>query len=426
MPFAFVREIGHIASFLHVLSALNPVVVVPMLLKIRISFCIILASIFLSINNHAYSQLLPRAESNSEFRGIWVITWEIFRHQGAYLKGEELKKRIDTIMDNVKKGGLNAVIWQVRQGSTVYFPSQIEAWGKWTQYREPGFDPLAYAVKAAKLRNLEFHAWLNTFEAGDSSAVGMAKKHPEWVCRDSNGALPKRNFALSPGLPQVRAHIQSVVMELVNRYEVDGIHLDYIRWSEFPMGESDFPTNALPQFQFDTTHSSKNGIPTGFANWNEWRRAMVTTFVSELKQKLSAVPRPITLSVAAIGKYNWGGWNGYHLVHQDAALWFNQGFIDHLMPMNYSARTPEKLQADLEGNCPSCWKQYLQEGLAAGRKFSVGIGSYMLNTQDMWQNHQPLLEVVRRNEWVSGLQFFSYGDWEKRDYFSQAPEVLWP
>src|SRR5690606_14342242 len=87
------------------------------------------------------------AAPHREFRGMWIITWEIFKKDGEFLREQALKDRIVEILDNAKLAGLNAVIWQVRQGGAVYFESKHEPWGKWVQHRKPGFDPLTFAIK---------------------------------------------------------------------------------------------------------------------------------------------------------------------------------------------------------------------------------------------------------------------------------------
>src|SRR5690606_8809687 len=115
-----------------------------------------------------------------EFRGIWVITWETYKKDGQFLEGEALKERIREIFDNVEKAGLNAVMWQVRQGAAVYYPSSIEPWGKWLQHKSPGFDPLQFALNEAHKRNIELHAWINTFEARETIVGTAAIDHPEW------------------------------------------------------------------------------------------------------------------------------------------------------------------------------------------------------------------------------------------------------
>jgi uncharacterized lipoprotein YddW (UPF0748 family) len=390
--------------------------------------CVLMTIFFAFITTFSFALFLPALQADMtpaplrEFRAIWVITWEMFRDKSGHpVEGEALKKRIDEILQNIKQANLNTVLWQVRQGGTVYYPSQFENWGRYTNYKSPGFDPLAYALDKAKSLGLEFHAWINSFEARDNHALALAARRPEWLATDAEGKVMTKAMALSPGHPEARRHLAELVQELASRYDVDGIHLDYIRWSEFPMGEVDGPQNSRPLFQFDQLHPANDGVPEGYSDWNSWRRAQVSRAVAQIREQLNKIPRKILLSVAAIGKFDWGFWNGYHIVHQDSAGWLNAGVIDHLMAMNYTAKTSEKLQGDLIGNCPeACWESKIEEGLLRGGRFSVGIGSLMLRNADLWNNHLDLVEITRSIPWISGLQFFSYGDWEIKDYFSPA------
>lgn len=356
-----------------------------------------------------------------EFRGMWIITWEIFKKDGEFLSGDALKSRIIEILDNSKEAGLNAVIWQVRQGGAVYYPSQIEPWGKWLQHRSPGFDPLRFAIEEAHRRGLELHAWFNTFESRESIPGTPAIDHPEWISRDDLNRPMPGAITLSPGLAQVRAHLLSVVNEIVTNYPVDGIHFDYVRWSEYAWG--DFK-ELSPDFGYDYAHRFVDGVPDGFMTWGDWRRHSVSEFV-RLAGELAHLIRPnITVSVAAVGQYDWGVWNGYHAVFQDVALWLKEGWIDHVMGMNYYWHSYQRMHDHLIGGCPNCWQRPLQEGLERGGRFTVGVGSLMMKEAGLWSEHPEVIRAIREASYVSGFQFFSYGDFEELDYFIEAAQFI--
>jgi len=365
-----------------------------------------------------------------EFRGIWVITWEIYAPSGTILKQEKLKKRIETILDNVKLAGLNAVLWQVRQNGTVYYPAKNEPWGKYLEYKDPGFDPVEFALEQAHKRGLEFHAWFNTFEAFDRNVSTVSVRHPEWIARDKeNKPMPKLT-CLSPGIPKVREYLVKVVSEFVSKYQTDGIHMDYIRWNEYRWSDMENPLernlvdSGFGEFLFDREHPYEHGIPQGFSTWESWRRDAVTKFVASLGKAIKLIRPTVRLSVAAIGKYNWGIWNGYHAVFQDAALWLNQGLIDQIMAMNYAWTDAVKMYDGLAGKCPECWLDFITQGLERGGQFSAGIGSMTLDNRDLWENHGEIVKSVRSAQFTSGFQFFSYGAWEKKNYFSRAKDEL--
>lgn len=356
-----------------------------------------------------------------EFRGMWVITWEIFKKDGEFLKGDELKSRIVEILDNAKTAGLNALLWQVRQGGAVYYPSKIEPWGKWLQHQEPGFDPLRFVLNEAKKRELEVHAWVNTFESRENIAGTPAVDHPEWISRDELNRPMPGAVTLSPGIQGVRDHITSVVAEIATLYNIDGIHFDYIRWSEYAW--SDFK-ELNPDFGYDSEHRFVDGVPDGFLTWEDWRRDSVNKFISQASTTLKAIRPNLVISVAAVGQYDWGIWNGYHAVFQDVSLWLKEGWVDHVMGMNYYWHTYQAMFDHLVGGCPNCWQRPLQAGLARGGRFTVGIGSLMMKQKGLWDEHPNVVKAIREASYVSGFQFFSYGDFEEMDYFQTAREFI--
>ncbi|MBH46574.1 MAG: hypothetical protein CME71_00215 [Halobacteriovorax sp.] len=356
-----------------------------------------------------------------EFRGMWVITWEIFKKDGEFLREQALKDRIVKILDDSKTAGLNALMWQVRQGGAVYYPSQIEPWGKWLGHRSPGFDPLAFVLSEAKKRDIEIHAWINTFESREVIPGTPAVEHPEWVSRDELDRPMPGAITLSPGLAPVRQHILSVVEELVSNYRVDGIHFDYVRWSEYAW--SDFK-ELNPDFGYDSMHRFIDGVPEGFLTWEDWRRHAVSTFVRQAGELAHSIRPGINVSVAAVGQYDWGVWNGYHAVFQDVGLWLKEGWIDHVMGMNYYWHTYQRMFDHLVGGCPSCWQRPLQAGLDRGGRFTVGVGSLMMKEKSLWHEHPEVIRAIREADYVSGFQFFSYGDFEEMNYFKEASEFI--
>ena len=102
----------------------------------------------------------------------------------------------------------------------------------------------------------------------------------------------------------------------------------------------------------------------------------------------------VRLPAAVLGRYNWGGWQAYGTVFQDAALWFNEGYIDQLTPMHYHWTTPAGFYNMLCGEYNS-WEPYIQEGIAAGRLYTVGPGSYILDMYGVWDNHPAIVDTCR-------------------------------
>ncbi len=379
---------------------------------------------------------------NEEFRATWVITWE---HISASSSVDQNQARIRTIMDNHVAANMTSVLFQVRQGGTAYYNSSYEPWGSYAGGSYPGFDPLEYAIEQAHLRGLELHAWFNTFQAQSTVPGAPSAEHPEWVCRDGEGNPMPTKRALSPGLAEVREYTLNVAMEIVNNYDIDGIHLDYIRWNEYNINniwdsanlasedenkllDGQFPEDInesglridSEKYLYDIDHPYSAGVPAGYDSWPEFWRSSVTAFVQSLHDSIQTQKPWVRLSAAALGKYNWTGWNGYDVVYQDAALWFNEGYIDQLTPMHYHWTTSQSFVGMLAYDSPYCWADYIQPGIAAGRLFSAGPGSYILARDNIWNRHPGIVLAARNIPWVDGFQFFSYGSWQDYQYWPSA------
>ncbi|OQX88644.1 hypothetical protein B6D60_01610 [candidate division KSB1 bacterium 4484_87] len=400
---------------------------------------------FLTLLIFCFSFVLRAGTPNEEFRATWVITWEYISSSSSQ---SQLKARIRKIMDDHKKANMNAVLFQIRQGGTAYYNSSYEPWGYYAGHRNPGFDPLAYAIQEAHKRGLELHAWFNVFAASSTYQGAPAEEHPEWICRDQDGNPMTAHIALSPGLEEVRNYTVQVAMEVVRNYDIDGLHLDYVRWNEYTNGLQslkfgkiaaekrfldgmitedqirELNENMSGRYLYDYQHPYSNGVPDGFSTWETWWRWSVTEFVRTLHDSIQAVKPYVRLSVAALGKYNWGGWQGYGTVYQDAALWFNEGYIEQLTPMHYHWTSGPEFYGMLKGNGSESWQPWIQQGVQAGRLFSVGPPSYRLEENNIWSRHESIVEYSRKVPWVDGFQFFSYGSWEDYNYWEKAKSLF--
>jgi len=392
------------------------------------------------------------AYENEEFRSIWVVTWDHISGSGTV---DEKKARVRGILDEIKQANMNAVLWQVRQSGTAYYRSSYEPWGYYAGYQDPGYDHFAYAVEEAHKRGLEIHAWFNTFQTSSTYSGTIADKHPEWICTNEDGLHMTSRRSVSPGLQDVRDYTINVAMEIVRNYNIDGFHLDYVRWNEYDEDDMKkmatveeqisaldghftedsmnklMKPNGSKRYIFDVNHPASGSIPSGFDTWDNWRRWSVTEFVKTLHDSIQAIKPWVRLSPAALGKYKTGGtsgWNGYYIVFQDAALWFNERYIDQLTPMHYHWRTGSSMKSAIQSD----WEPEIQKGIAAGSIYSVGPPSYQMvapynpvaGTYDCWDNHPGIVSEIRTLDWVDGFQFFSYSSWNSYNYWKEAGETF--
>jgi len=374
---------------------------------------------------------------NNEFRATWVVTSQYISPTSTVA---ENKARIIKILDEHKKANMTAVLWQVRQSGSSYYQSSYEPWGYYAGGAYPGFDPLAFAIEEAHKRGLEVHAWFNTFMISSNAAGRITASHPNWICTNGDGTAMSKYYAVSPGIDSVRKYTLKVAMEIVNKYDIDGLHLDYIRWNEYDNAdmltkkEDEFPmdgmisdeklarlksTEPTDRFIFDKYHPYSAGVPSGYSTWGDWRRDCVTDFVKSVHDSIQKVKPYVRLSVAALGKYKYGGesgWNGYYIVFQDAAKWFNLGYIDQLTPMHYHWYTATSFVNAIDSD----WYPNITDGINAKRLYTAGPGSYILEDYKAWNNHGPIVDSCRNRDWIDGFQFFSYASWRDRNYWEEA------
>jgi uncharacterized lipoprotein YddW (UPF0748 family) len=256
---------------------------------------------------------------------------------------------IDRVMDNCAQAGFNAVIFQVRGNGTVFYPSDIEPWAEQYDYQDPGYDPLDHAIDQARARDMELHAWVNVMPAWRGPAEPtnpdqLYHTHPEWFWYDANGNRQPLNHvvgerrrgwyaSVNPCLPEVRAYLVDVFREIVSRYDVDGLHLDYIRFPNEPVvrGEKipDYPHDARTLALFhEATGKTPQSDPEA---WNDWRTEQVNTLVADIHAMVRDENPRAVLSSAA------GSVRERALHHfQDARAWMERGHIDAVFLMNYT------------------------------------------------------------------------------------------
>ena len=195
-------------------------------------------------------------EVSPEFRAAWVHRWE-----WPHFDPETCKQKIRTIFDDLQRANFNAVVFQIRGQADVFYPSPDEPWSPLIGAKDPGWDPLAFAIEEAHKRGLEFHAYVNPMplwhtgvtpeshipEGSDYEPSRLpAHTSPEhlyyrhgpdaevsWVCQDATGNPMKVRdngyYYMAASIPGVQAYIRTVFLDLVERYDIDGIHYDRIR-----------------------------------------------------------------------------------------------------------------------------------------------------------------------------------------------------
>lgn len=238
------------------------------------------------------------------------------------------KKELTDLLDALKAANFNTVLLQTRLRGDVIYPSLVEPFAECLTghtERNPQYDPLKFAVEECHKRGMELHAWIVCIPVGSRRQVNLhrnsvVKKRPE-LCKLFNG-----NWYLDPGNPGTANYLSRIVKEIVMNYDVDGIHLDYIRYPE----EGDrFPDK-------DTFRKYGRG-----QDLRQWRRDNITRIVRRIHADVKASKPWVKVSSSPIGKYkdtsrySSRGWNAYDVVYQDAQKWLAEGIHDMLFPMMY-------------------------------------------------------------------------------------------
>ena len=276
---------------------------------------------------------LGGAYGKKPVKAIWVTRWD-------YKSAADNAR----VIDNCKSAGFNTVLFQVRGNGTAAYRSRIEPWAEEFGGRDPGFDPLGVACKEAHRRGMQLHAWVNMIPGwrGDkppSDPRQLYNAHREWFWRDASGRYQPLGWYVSvnPAYPEVRRYLVDVVHEVVSKYPIDGVHMDYIRfpneWNEsYPKGASvpDFPRDPRTLAMFKrVTGKSPEQAP---AQWDGFRTATVTQVMRDVrKMMLKTKPRAaLTTAVGASPE------DARRKHFQDARQWIKEGLVDAVFPMNYA------------------------------------------------------------------------------------------
>jgi len=294
--------------------------------------------------SNLFSQVYPKRET----RAVWLTTvygldWPTAKATSS--SGiQQQKNELIQILDNLKSANFNTVIMQVRARGDLIYPSQYEPWATsltGTLGRNPGYDPLKFAIEETHKRGMEFHAWWNVVKVKDDSTLPpntnpphIVLRHPEYV----KYYKPNNEWWIDMGKPEARNYLINVVMELVRNYDIDGIHFDFIRYPN-----PDFPDS-------DTYALYANEYP----DINEWRRENINKFVRAVYDSIKRVKPWVKVGSAPIGIYrnicdssgvyiysrNCGscpsgttpvatGWQAYCSIYQDSRRWLMEGKHDY-------------------------------------------------------------------------------------------------
>lgn len=282
-----------------------------------------------------YFTAAAQSPPKREFRGAWIATYFGIDWPNSSQTPAQQRAALITILNHHQATGINAVFLQVRSQCDAFYPSAIEPWSQYLtgkQGRAPStaWDPLQFAIDECHKRGMELHAWLNPYRAianvsnlPSFDASHVTKQHPEWMLASGTQLI------LNPGLPEVRDYITSVVTDIVQRYDVDGIHFD----------DYFYPTTS---FNDDAAFAA---YPRGFTNRANWRRDNINLLIEGVNQTITTLKPWVKFGVSPSGIYRNStnpdigtptkGLEHYTSHYADTRKWIQQGWVDYLAPQVY-------------------------------------------------------------------------------------------
>ncbi|MFC5459120.1 family 10 glycosylhydrolase [Massilia niabensis] len=353
-----------------------------------------------TVSTTAQAQTAPASSPilKREMRGVWISThlsldWPNRTHMPQQQRDELLK-----ILEHNKATGMNAAFLQVRSQSDAMYPSELEPWSYYLTNNQgsapsPAWDPLQFAIDESRKRGMEFHAWINPYRAvatatsagntAQYAANHVSRTHPEWMLTVGNVII------LNPGLAAVREHVTTVIMDIVNRYDVDGIHFD----------DYFYPAGVIND---DAAYAADpRGFPATAAGRADWRRDNINLLIAGVNERIRAAKPWVKFGVSpsgiyrsstdpALGSPTASGASQHYLSNfADTRTWLQQGWVDYLAPQVYwyigQAGSDYKLLVPW-------WNQN-----AFGRHMYIGIADYKMNTTTGWFDPKQVANQIALN-----------------------------
>lgn len=317
------------------------------------------------------------AQPKYEVRAVWLTTiggidWP-HSYAGSARSIERQKDELRDILDRLQRANINTVLLQTRIRATTIYPSAYEPWdgclsGK--PGKSPGYDALKFAIDECHRRGMELHAWVVAIPVGKWNAAGcvrLRKRHPGLVRKIGDEGY------MDPEKPQTAEYLADLCAEITGNYDIDGIHLDYIRYHEtWPMKVS-----------------RRQG------------RTNITNIVRAISRRVKSIKPWVKMSCSPIGKYkdlsrfSSYGWNAYERVCQDAQAWLRDGLMDELFPMMYF-RGNQFYPFALD------WNEH-----SYGRIVAPGLGIYFMSPREKdWPLSDITREMLTLRHYGMGHAFF--------------------
>jgi len=341
-----------------------------------------------------------------EFRAAWIATVDnIDWPSKKGLPADSQKAEFVRLADMHKRNGMNALIVQVRPATDAFYPSPYEPWSEWLTGQQgvppsPYYDPLQFMIEETHKRGMEFHAWFNPYRAefsiGKSSIAPthITRIRPEWFLEYGG----KKYF--DPGNREVQDFVTEVIRDVLNRYNVDGIHFDDYFYPYRVPGK-EFP---------DSASYKKYGA---YMLRDDWRRSNVDSIIVRLHNVIRTTRPSVKFGISPFGVWRnvdkdprgsntHASQTNYDDLYADILLWLKNGWIDYVAPQLYwefgHKAAPYEVLLDW-------WSRN-----TFGKHCYIGLGIYRGGSNTIWKDSTLLprqLEAIRSTPNIHGAIFFS-------------------
>ncbi|RYY94787.1 MAG: T9SS type A sorting domain-containing protein [Chitinophagaceae bacterium] len=315
-----------------------------------------------------------------EVRGAWITTYAGLDWPVRSQTPAQQRSALQAQLDHHRATGINTVYFQVRGQSDAFYQSSLEPWsydltGAQGVAPNPLWDPLQFALEQSRQRGFEFHAWINPFRAvantanaGNNtlySAGHISRTQPSWMLTVGTVQI------INPGIPAARAHIISVITDILRRYDVDGIHFDDYFYPSGTINDDDAYT------------ADPRGFPNTTTGRADWRRDNINLFIQAVYDSVRTIKPWVKFGVSPSGIYrsstdpsvgsntSAGALQHYSSSYADSKKWLQQGWVDYVAPQLYWYRGQPGSDYDV---LVPWWNNN-----ASGRHIYIGIAAYKVN-----------------------------------------------
>lgn len=396
-------------------------------------------------NSHKVYASSPFPIAKRHLRGAWISTtlnldWPSTEAKNIKNDSERIqrtKNELIYILDKAVEMNMNTVFLQVSPEGDAFYKSNLVPWSRYLTGsfgKDPGFDPLAFAVEEAHKRNLEIHAWFNPYRISmytDKATVeslniekSVFKEHPDWI------RTAYDRFVVDPGIPAAREWVKKRVMEVVENYDIDGVHFDDYFYHEKYAGELD---------DQDTFKKYNNG---NFSNIGDWRRNNTYLLIKELSNEISRTNPWVKFGVSpaavwgnkkdghANGSDTHAGVPNYDRSFADTKKWVEEEIIDYIAPQVYFSFANPYVPY---GEIVNWWSNVVK-----GKNVHLYIGQALYKVNDdsdiYFNNNKAVEEFVRQHGFNIGkaevmgsimFRFRNFYDANKQQVVNKMQKDLW-